>query len=67
VPTLYAPAREKAQAPGGSMQAEHFFHVSFLVCACAFCIAETAVTIVFIFVYARMAVRHILTLGQKAK
>ena len=47
------------------MGTAHFFGYLSLVEEYAFHLCETAIFLAFIWVYGRMAIRHILTLGQK--
>jgi len=43
----------------------HFLNILALIVEGAFHICETAITLTFIWVYGRLAIRHILTLGRK--
>lgn len=44
-----------------------FFAYLSLLEECAFHICETAISLSFIWVYGRLAIRHILSLGRKGK
>jgi hypothetical protein len=43
----------------------HFLNILGLIVEAAFHICETAITLTFIWVYGRLAICHILTLGRK--